>query len=133
MNILSSWGFPFLFFYISETPRGNARYLGSYQFFDVSVVLGGGSNVARDSFPNFLSLEVSARDAEVLLPTNILGSIRFCCRFSDIHPLICWRFSSGSCLSQKVPCFLGAPKSSEGLLHACEQFPGEYYPCLLIL
>ena len=39
---------------------------------------------------------------------------------------IFWRVSSGSCLSQKVLCFIGATKFPEGLLWACEWCLGKY-------
>ena len=42
-------------------------------------------------------------------------------------------FSSVSCLSQKVPCFLGAQKFSEGLIRACKRFPGKSSPFLVVL
>ena len=42
----------------------------------------------RKLLENFLSLEISERDAEVFLPSNILGSLRSCRQVVDIHPLI---------------------------------------------
>ena len=46
---------------------------------------------------------------------------------------IVWQVSLGSCSSQKVPCFLGVTEFLEGLLRACEQFPGKSSPCLPVL
>ena len=45
---------------------------------------------------------------------------------------IVWRVSLVSCLSQKVPCFLGAPKLSEGLIRACEQYTRKSSLLLLV-
>ena len=43
-----------------------------------------------------------------------------------------WRVSLGSCLFQKVTCFIGAHKLLEGLLRACEQCPGKSSQCLIV-
>ena len=48
------------------------------------------------------------------------------------YSALVWRVSLGSCLSQKVPCFIGYPKFLEGLLRACKRCPGNSYPCLIV-
>ena len=49
------------------------------------------------------------------------------------YSALIWRVSLGSCLSQKVPYFIGAPKLSEGLLRACERCSEKFSPWLLVL
>ena len=45
---------------------------------------------------------------------------------------IVWRVFLGSCLYQKVPCFIGAPKFLEGLLRTCERCPVKSFTCLIV-
>ena len=48
------------------------------------------------------------------------------------YSTLIWRVFLGSCLYQKVPYFIGAPKFLEGLLHACERCPEKYFTCLIV-
>ena len=62
---------------------------------NVSNVSGGGSKVVWDSSIDFLSLEFSAQDDEVLFPPYLLGSLRSC-RSVDLTSTFVWRVSLGS-------------------------------------
>ena len=80
---------------------------------------------------DFLSLETCAQAPEVFLPSNILGILR---SFLWVALLLCSRLAGffGSLFSQIFPCFLGDPKLLEGLIHACEQCPGQSSPWILV-
>ena len=84
-------------------------------------------------------------------PQRILSSWQFKCKlmsfsffpiFSDLSALVArflfssaivWRVFSGSCLYQKVPCFIRAPEFLERLIWACERCNGKSSPWLLVL
>ena len=66
-------------------------------------------------------------------PHNLLR-FSFCLIFSDFSAIVvrflfssalAWRVFPGSCLSQKVSCFLEAPNFSEGMLRVQEWCPGD--------
>ena len=77
----------------------------------------------------FISLSISARDAEVFLLPDLLGGLRSFSRIVNIRLLV-WQ-NSGGILVPSYPCATEDPESLEWLLRDCEWCPGKSYPWLL--
>ena len=109
--------------------EGSTTFLRVLFFLNVSDIFVGGSEVVRKSFQS------SLRDLNWLFSsawsTDNLGGLRSCRRVS-ILLRSCLAGFFGLLLLQKVPCFLGGPKLSEGLLHACDRCPGYSSTRLLV-
>ena len=99
---------------------------------NVSNIIRGGSKVVRDSSADFLSLAITSRAANFSFRPILLALYAFVDGLLFSSALV-WRFFSGSCLFQKVPCFLGGTKFLEILICAFWQYPGKSSPCILLL
>ena len=71
---------------------------------------------------DFLSLSIPRKILRVFLLYDppIISAVSTIFNGLPLFSDIVWRFSSGSCLSQKVPYFIGAPELLERLIRACK-------------
>ena len=77
---------------------------------------GGGSEVVWEFY-----LIIPTQDG-LLVPSNILWGLRYCCWVSDIRQLV-WRRSLGTLLLPYLPVTPGAPNVLERLIWSCMRCP----------
>ena len=108
--------------------RALLRYWGSFSFSMSLTFLEGvlkwSANISSRSRAIYLHCFIPHYPPIISVVSTLVARLLF-------YSALIWRVSSGSCLSQKVPCFLGAPKFLKELLCACEIFPGTFSPCLI--
>ena len=99
---------------------------GYFWWFNIYGIFGGGSKVVGE-----LNSQFTCNLALSFCP-NLLAIYFIVTRFSRssnyaVLLVVSWEFHL------LFACFQGAPKLSEGLLHACKRCPGKYSTCILVL
>ena len=96
---------------------------GSFPF-SISLTFLEGTPKWSENIPN----SYCTRCLDSFLPPGTLIILELSALVSGFlfYSALVWRVSPGSCLSQRLPCFLGNSKFLEGPLRACELYTGKY-------